>query len=110
MDTCRLHPDCSHPPSPPLLVFAFVIVDKRQQFLIALTCAHAVKAFALAPRFKRGNLPQPPYFREFFFAEPAIDNEKTVDMPKQGVVIVDGCDKGDAGAELRFNVFKRFSG
>ena len=105
-----LHPDCSHPLSPPLLVFAFVLFDKRQQFFISLTRMHAVKPPALAPRFKRGNLPQAPYFREFLFAEPAFDNEKSVDMPKQGMVIVNGGDKRDAVTKLCFDLLERFAG
>ena len=56
--TGRLHPDCSHPPSPPLLVFAFVLFDKREQFFIALTRMHAVKAPALPTHLFRGDLPQ----------------------------------------------------
>ena len=109
MLTCRLHPDVSHPPSPPLLVFAFVLFDKRKQFFISETRVHAVKPPALLSRFRRGNLPQPPYFRKFFFAESAFNNEKPVDMPKSGVVIVDGCDKRNAVAEFRFDVLKGFS-
>jgi hypothetical protein len=62
-----LHSDCSPSPSSPLLAFTLVLFDKRQQLLIALTGVHAVKAFALAPRLKRGNLPQTPYFPELLF-------------------------------------------
>jgi hypothetical protein len=47
---------------------------------------HAVKMPALPTHLFRGNLPQAPYFREFLFWESAFDNEKPVDMPKQGVV------------------------
>jgi hypothetical protein len=107
--TCRLHADFSHPPSPPLLVFAFVLFDKRQQFFVSQTRVHAVKPSALALHLKRGDLPQAPNFGKFFFAESAFDNEKPVDMTKQGVVIMDRCDKRDAVAELCFDVLKGFS-
>ena len=43
------------------------------------------------------------------FAESALDNEKTVDVSKQGMVIVDGCDKRNAVAELRLDLLKSFS-
>jgi len=52
-----LRPDGSHSPSPPLLVFAFVLFDKRQQFFIAPTRMHAVKAPALPTHLFRGDLP-----------------------------------------------------
>ena len=32
-----------------------------------------------------------------------------MDVPKQGVVIVDGCDKRDAVAELRFDLLEGFA-
>ena len=107
--TCRLHPDISHSPSPPLLMFSFVLFEKREQFFISETRVHAVKPPALLSRLKRGNLPQSPHFRKFFFAESAIDNEKPVDVPKCGVVIVDSCDKRHALPILRFDVLKGFS-
>ena len=71
---------------------------------------HAVKVPALTPHLKRGDLPQALNFREFFFWEPPFDNEKPVDMPKQGVVIMNGCDKRDAVAELCLDVFEGFFG
>ena len=71
---------------------------------------HAVKAPALPSHFSRGDLPQASYFREFFFWEFPFDNEKSVDMPKQGVVIMDRCDKRHAVAKLCFDVFQRFLG
>ena len=66
---------------------------------------HAVKPPALAPHLNRGDLPQAPYFREFFFWESPFDNEKPVDVPKQGVIIMDRCDKRNAVAKLCFDVF-----
>ena len=39
-----------------------------------------------------------------------MDNEKPVDMPKQGVIIVDRCDKRHAVTELCFDVFQGFFG
>src|SRR5687768_11365151 len=62
--TCRLHPDVSHSPSPPLLMFAFVVFDKREHFLISETRVHAVKALSLAPYFSCSDLPQPLDFRK----------------------------------------------
>jgi len=106
----RLHPDCSHPPSPPLLVFAFVLFDKGEQFFVSLTRVHAVKMPALPTHFFRGDLPQAPYFRDFFFWEFPFDNEKPVDMPKQGVVIMDRCDKRNTVAKLCLDVFQGFFG
>ena len=67
---------------------------------------HTVKPPALPPHFFRGDLPQALNFREFFFWEFPLNNEKSVDMPKQGVVIMNGCDKRDAVAELRFEIGK----
>jgi hypothetical protein len=110
MLTGRLRPDCSHPPSPPLLVFAFVLFNKREQFFIALTRMHAVKVPALPAHLFRCDLPQTLNFREFFFWEFPLNNEKPVDMAKQGVVIMDRCDKRYAVAELCFDVFQGFSG
>ncbi len=107
--TCRLHSNVSNPPSPPLLMFAFVTFDERQQFFIALTRMHAVKVPALPTHFSRGDLPQALNFREFFFWESAFNDEKPVDMPKQGVVVVDRRDKRHTVAKLRFDVFQGFS-
>jgi hypothetical protein len=47
-----LHPDVPHPHSPPLLSFAFVLFDKREQFFETLALVHAVKPGSLAPRFR----------------------------------------------------------
>ena len=71
---------------------------------------HAVKTPALPPHLFRGNLPQASYFREFFFWEFPLHNEKPVDMPKQGVVVVDCGDKRYAVAELCFDVLQGFFG
>ena len=49
--TGLLHPDVSHPHSPPLPSFAFVLLDKRQQFLETKAFVHAVKPVSLAPYF-----------------------------------------------------------
>ena len=65
---------------------------------------HAVKMPALPPHFFRGNLPQVLNFGEFFFWEFSLNNEKPVDMPKQGVVVVDCGDKRHAVAKLCFDV------
>src|SRR5688572_10612136 len=65
--TCRLHPDVSHSPSPPLLMFAFVVFDKGEQFLIADALVHAVKPLSLVPYFSCSDLPQPLYFPELLF-------------------------------------------
>ena len=81
-------------------MFALVIFKKREKLFISETQSHAVKVLSLLSRLKRDNLPQPPYFGKFFFAESALDNEKPVDMPKQGVVIVDRCDKRHTVAEF----------
>ena len=48
-------------------------------------------------------------FLEFFFIESAFNNEKPVDVPKSGVIIVDSCDKRNAVAEFRFDLLKGFS-
>jgi hypothetical protein len=49
--TGRLRPDVPHPHSPPLLSFAFVLLDKRAQFLETQAFVHAVKPVSLAPYF-----------------------------------------------------------
>jgi hypothetical protein len=108
--TGRLHPDVSNPHSPPLFPFALVVFNKGEQFFVIVALVHAVKTTALAPHFLRGDFPESFDFRKFLFAESAFNNEKPVDMPKSGVIIMDGGDKGDAGAELRFDLLKGIAG
>jgi hypothetical protein len=47
-----LHPDFPHGFSPPLLAFVLVLFNEGEQFLIAETFAHPIKAPALAPYFR----------------------------------------------------------
>ena len=104
-----LRPKILHSHAPSLPSFTFVLFDKGEQFLETLALVHAVKPPALAPHFLRGDFPESLYFCKFLFVESPLDNEKPVDMPKSGVVIVDGGDKGDAVAKFCFDLLKCIS-
>ena len=53
---------------------------------------------------------KPLIFCKFFFWKTTVDNEKAVDMAKEGVIIMDSGDKGNAVAKWRFDLLKRFAG